>query len=300
MKKKLTLWIVLLPFVVWAQQTEFKNGALTIDFGKKKGEQQQDTVINNNVNNDEDEDQPKPKKEKKVKPGIVEGEEDDFNPKRDGLFKGLFSAGLNLSQIDGDEQAGYNQPGAQAGVGVMVKFHKNLSVSAQILYTMKGAYRKRNLNETPQHTFRISWDYAQVPLLFNIHDKKLIIASLGLGFGYQVRNKTMYRLEDPPGTGNLVDTITGLQVPEPKKFDLVGIVGFQFLIKKVFGIGLKFEYSFIGLRPSFGLNTKVLHMYNNTLTLNFMYILSPVKKKNKAGSYLDGPSPASLGYYAMR
>lgn len=280
MKKKLTLWIVFLPFVVLAQQTDFKDGALTIDFGKKK-KQNTDTVAAQQpvTEEEEQEDSPKPKKEKKVKTANPEEQEDEFNPKRDGLFKALFSAGLNVSQVDGDDQAGYKQPGAQGGVGVMIKFHKYLSVSAQILYNMKGAYRRRNLNESPQQMFRINWDYMSIPLLFNIHDKKLIIASVGLGLNYQVRNQIIYKIENPVGTGNMVDTVSVLHSPEPRKFDLTAIVGFQFLIKKVFGIGAKFEYSLIGLRPSAGLNTKVRMMYNNTLTLNFTYILSPKKKK---------------------
>lgn len=301
MKKKLTLWIVLLPFVVVAQQTEFKNGALTIDFGKKKG-QQSDTVQQQNTVVEEEEEAPAPKA-KKVKAKPQGEQEEEFNPKRDGLFRALFSAGLNLSQVDGDNQAGYSNPGAQAGVGVMVKFHKNLSVSTQILYTMKGAYRKRNLNETPQYTFHISWDYVQVPLLFNVHDKKLIIASVGLGFGYMIRNKMTYRLENPPGSGNLMDTaIIGFQNIEPRKFDLTGIIGFQFLIKQVFGIGFKFEYSFLKLRPAFGTNTKVLNMYNNTIALNFTYILNPIKKKNRpGGAYIDEPrQPNWSNAYAYR
>ncbi|MFN8287748.1 MAG: porin family protein [Chitinophagales bacterium] len=292
MKKKLTLWIVLLPFVVVAQQTEFKNGALTIDFGKKKNQQTDSVQQQQAPVTEEEEEQPAPKP-KKVKNTNPDGQEEEFNPKRDGLFRALFNVGLNLSQVDGDEQAGYTNPGVQAGVGVMVKFHKNLSVSTQIMYSMKGAYRKRNLNETPQHTFHISWDYVQVPLLFNVHDKKLIIASVGLGFGYLVRNKMIYRLENPPGSGNVMDTsIVGFQNIEPRKFDLCGIVGFQFLIKQVFGIGFKFEYSFLKLRPAFGVNTKVLNMYNNTIALNFTYILNPIKKKNRpGGAFIDGPAP---------
>lgn len=264
MKKKLTLWIVLLPWLLTAQQTEFKDGALVIDFGKKKQTEQDSTAQKE-----------APKKTKKT--NVEEEQEEDPNFQRDGLFKGIFGLGLNLSQIDGDDQAGYAQPGAQASVGVMVKFHKNLSVSTEIQYSMKGAFKRRDVNQFPSETFRISWDYIQVPLLFNIHDKKLVMASLGLGVSYLARNRVMHQVSD--STGAMQDFEFGLKRIEPRRFDLTGIAGFQFLIKKVFGIGARFEYSFLRLAPAYGLNTKVRNMFNNTVTIRATYILNPVKKK---------------------
>lgn len=273
MKKKLTLWIFLLPLFVVAQQTEFKNGALTIDFAKKKGKATDSTEVN---------DETKPYKKEK-KPVNMDGEEEEFNPKRDGLFQAIFAGGVNISQIDGDEQAGYRQPGAHAGVGVMVKFHKNMSVSTEVLYNMKGAYKRLNVNETPQSMFRQSWDYVSIPLHFNVHDKKLIIASAGLSFNYLVRNKLRYDVYD--FAGNVSDSLSsfGRQAlsVEPRKFDLCVNLGFQFLIKKVLGIGARFEYSLIGLKPSLGPQTKVARMFNNTITFRVQYILSAVKKKKR-------------------
>lgn len=263
MKKKLTLWIVLLPLLLNAQQTEFKDGALVIDFGKKKQTEQDSTAPKEST--------------KKTKKAVEEEQEEDPNFQRDGLFKGIFGLGLNLSQIDGDDQAGYAQPGAQASVGVMVKFHKNLSVSTEIQYSMKGAFKRRDVNQFPSETFRISWDYIQVPLLFNIHDKKLVMASFGLGFSYLARNNIRHQKDS---LGFLIDIPGGgLESIEPRRFDLTGIAGFQFLIKKVFGIGARFEYSFLRLAPAYGLNTKVRNMFNNTVTIRATYILNPVKKK---------------------
>lgn len=274
MKKKLTLWIVFLPFVLWAQQTEFKEGALTIDFAKKKKIQADTTKTKSNS---DEEISPKPKKQKQ---GYVE-EAEEFNPQRDGLFKATFAAGLNLSQIDGDEQAGYNYPGAQAAVGVLVKFHKNVSVGLEVQYAMKGAYRRLNNNEFPTYMFRQQWDYVGIPLMLNVHDKKLVMASAGLSFNYLVRNKLRFDVYD--AAGNINDSLSNIAIRplslEPRKFDLCAVVGFQFLIKKVLGIGARFEYSLIGLKPSVGPISKVRNMYNNTVTVRLQYILSPVKKK---------------------
>jgi hypothetical protein len=276
MKKKLTLWILLLPCLIFGQ-VEVKDGALTIDFGKKK-KTEQDSLQKNNTTEDE-----KPARVKKQKPeSEVPEEEENPDFKKEGIFKALFIAGLNLSQIDGDEQAGYVQPGAHLGIGTMVKFHKNLSVSAEILYGMKGAYKRLNANESPQYMFRQNWDYIQVPLMFNVHDKKLVMASVGLSLNYLIRNKLRYEAYDL--AGNISDSLSNYGKAvlgiEPKKFDLGGVVAFQFLIKKVFGIGARFEYSLIGLKPALN-NTKIKQMHNNSITIRFMYILDPVSLKKK-------------------
>ncbi len=278
MKKKLTLWILLLPAALFAQ-VEMKDGGITIDFNKKKGKQAQtDTTQKQEPQVEEEE---KPAKNKKEKSSLAkEEDEDDPNFKREGLFKALFIAGLNLSQVDGDDQAGYVHPGANAGVGVMIKFHKYVSVSAGITYSMKGAYKKLNAAESRPYSFRINWDYVQVPIMLNVHDKKLVMAGVGLSLSYMVRNKFTY--------SSSVDTTTHLEpipyyaayVAEPKKFDLCFVGGFQFLIKRVLGIGAEFQYSLIGLKPAVP-NAKVKNMFNNTVTLRLMYILDPVSFKKK-------------------
>lgn len=278
MKKKLTLWILLLPCLIFAQ-VEIKDGALTIDFGKKK-QTEQDTTQKNNTAEDE-----KPARVKKQKPASDTPEqEEDPDYKKEGLFKALFIAGLNLSQIDGDAQAGFTHPGAHVGIGTLVKFHKNLSVSAEILYGMKGATKRLNANSSNQESFKIQWDYIQVPLMFNVHDKKLVMASVGLSLNYLIRNKLDYSFFNTQGSLDTALTEVGRNTlaREPRRFDLGGVVAFQFLIKKVFGIGARFEYSLIGLKPSLGEPfTKVKQMYNNSITLRFMYILDPVSIKKK-------------------
>lgn len=284
MKKKLTLWILLLPAFAFAQ-VQVKDGALTIDFGKKKNKTEQSDSTSQQQPTEETEEE-EPAKAKKTKPAKAkEEDEDDPNFQRDGLFKAMFSAGLNLSQIDGDEQAGYTHPGAYVGVGAMVKFHKYMSVNTGIYYTMRGATKKANVNITPMESFRINWDYVQIPIMFNVHDKKLVMASVGIGLNYMVRNQITHQV-DSFGQGLVEYNESGLKNPQPKRFDLTGIVGFQFFVKKVFGIGAQFEYSFLKLRPAYGLNTRVKNMFNNTITIKFTYILDPVQLKaqrNKRG-----------------
>src|SRR6478735_6441609 len=129
MKKKLTLLILLLPFVMFAQTTLDRSGTLTIDFGKKKKQEQPDTTQKQRsvYASDEDEEEPAPKAKKEKTKHVADKKQEPFDIKKDGLFKGLIHAGLNATQIDGDSYAGYNYAGFDGGVGAMVRFHQFLS-----------------------------------------------------------------------------------------------------------------------------------------------------------------------------
>ena len=69
MKKKLTLWIFLLPLFLAAQDATYKNGTITFDFNKKKSKQQ-DTVQQQSPysSDNDDEDSVKNKRSRIVRP----------------------------------------------------------------------------------------------------------------------------------------------------------------------------------------------------------------------------------------
>ncbi len=282
--KKHTLWILLFPAVLSAQEAP----VFQFDFGKKKKETETKEQENPQptYSSDDDEEVIEKKKDKKKKVA------DDYSPNpyqtkpepqeekpdfRNGLFKGLFIAGLNAAQVDGDEGYGYNYLGAHVGVGVLVKFHKHMSVSMEMLYTMKGAQRRLFNNMAADSTFRIVHDYIQVPLLFNVHDKKFIMASAGLGFGYMVRNRLMVSGVDHTNPEPNAPIPSAFMI-EPNRFDLSALVGLHFVIKEQFALGARFSYSLIGIRDALP-GSRVRKQYNNVLTFRFMYILNPKKKK---------------------
>ncbi|MCX7058603.1 MAG: hypothetical protein NTZ79_15865, partial [Proteobacteria bacterium] len=135
MKKKLTLLIFLFPVVAFAQTQYNKDGSISFDFGKKK-QQQVDTPKPEKIiypSDEEEAEEAKTAKQRRAERKASKPDtKDDFDYKRDGLFKGLFHAGLNACQIDGDNEYGYKYLGANVGIGVMVRFHKFVSVSMMI------------------------------------------------------------------------------------------------------------------------------------------------------------------------
>ena len=84
-------------------------------------------------------------------------------------------AGLNLSQIDGDDAGNYNHPGLRAGVGTSFALGEEDSpwrMVVELAYSQKGS--------TIQHTNgRISLQYVEVPLMlsYNLIDNRLRLAA---------------------------------------------------------------------------------------------------------------------------
>ncbi|MCS6819603.1 MAG: porin family protein [Chitinophagales bacterium] len=279
--KKQTLWILsLLPAFMVAQD----GPVIRIDLNKNKKktvEKQQTPSMDENVNNTEQEE-----KMNKRKKGIATEENETFRyPEerdedppdfRKGLFRGLFIAGLNACQVDGDDDAGYKYLGAHVGIGALVKFHKHMSVSMELLYNMKGAQRRLFGNLNADSTFRLVHDYVQVPILFNVHDKRIVIFSAGISFGYMVRFRQIINGTDYTNPDHSAP-IAPQFIQPPRRFDLCGEAGLHFVVKDRFAFGGRFSYSLIGMRDALPA-TRVSKQFNNVITFRFMYLLLPNKK----------------------
>lgn len=200
--------------------------------------------------------------------------------KKDGIFKAIFHLGLNAAQIDGDDFAGYNQFGLNAGAGVLVRFHKYFSASVGFDYSMEGARQelKPSKNPSDAQLYQVQWDYVQVPMLINVHDKNIIMFGIGPQLGFMVRYKEWNQQGDDI-TNNIPAGLYGPGNGQPRRVDLDAVADLHFLIKKKIGIGLKFQYSMLKIRSSDDPNNGFHGEYNNVLTFNVMYILDTVKKK---------------------
>lgn len=263
-----------MPVFIYAQNEE-KGPVIIIDLGKKNKNTEENTDSTKSNNKKPKEDKVYMREDEKLQPTEEKkpAQQEDPVDFKKGLFKANFIAGVNLCQVDGDGMYGYNQIGAVAGIGAMVKFHRNMSVSMELLYSMKGARSRISAAATGQSIadYRIAWDYIEIPLLFNVHDKKLFMFTVGPSFGAMIRYKEQLNgidVRDSSGYGG-----------SPKKIDIGVTAGFQFLIKQRFGIGARFTYSVMGIRPARTAETRVSRQYNNVIAIRFMYILDAVKKK---------------------
>jgi len=280
MKKKLTLWIFLMPLLVAAQDATYKNGTITIDFHKKKDTTDTAQHQQSPYASDDDDDSSNAKRKRIVKPPKEpKGERPDYA--KNGLFQLLFHAGINACQVDddGDVDPGFTNPGAEFGIGTMIKVHRILSFSMELNYSMKGEREVFSFDSTTiansRQQFRIAWDYIEVPLGINIytipyHGQKLMFFNIGLTPAVEVRFKEI------DGDGENITSVS----QQPNRFELSTFAGLYFVPLKNFSVGAKFQYGFTKVRSlTYAAVGRLPGEHNILLNLDFMYTLDMVKKK---------------------
>ena len=90
-------------------------------------------------------------------------------------FDAKVFAGLNLCQVDGDDDGSYNHPGLRAGVGTSFPLGDNRSpwrMVIELAYAQKGSHINSSDGE-------ISLQYIEVPLMlsYNMADNRLLVAA---------------------------------------------------------------------------------------------------------------------------
>ncbi len=92
--------------------------------------------------------------------------------KYSSLFKAGATVGVNFSQIDGDEQFGYNNKGLNFGLRGAVILRKDMDISTELLYSKRGTQPDNNEISKQKRIAYLSLSYAEVPILFNyFYDK---------------------------------------------------------------------------------------------------------------------------------
>jgi hypothetical protein len=272
MKKMLLLVLFAAP--IWIMAQEINHGTISYDFNKKK-KQSDSTGWQEPVDESVDSTvvkKPKVKKQTEKLPELKPlGSDRPYDYKKDGVFSGLFHAGINFAQIDGDDQYGYKYFGFEGGIGALARFHKIFSVSLELNYSMLGARDHDAPNATNLEGYQVQLDYVEAAVALNAHYKELLIASIGVTPGYLTR----YKEFDEDGI-NI--TSQPNQLGEPRKFGMAGFGSMYIVIKKHYAIGGKFSYSMVKIRAAEP-DTRVNGEYNNYMTLDFKYILNRVKKK---------------------
>ncbi len=86
-------------------------------------------------------------------------------------FQGAVIAGVNASQIEGDELAGYDKLGLRAGLNVFAVLGEKSSLSLGMLYSQRGSTSTiRPNNSTPRRWVHLN--YVELPVLFSFADWK--------------------------------------------------------------------------------------------------------------------------------
>ncbi len=185
-------------------------------------------------------------------------------------FYGALTGGLTLSQIDGDNYAGYNKTGFTAGAGVYMRVWENIAASMEILYSQKGSNGNAPLNSSNQSfkilNYKVNMNYAEVPIHFWYFDKHN--NHFGAGFSYsQIINQTETAQTDPN------QNVDFDKFPF-KKYDINFLLSGNVRLWKGLFAGMRFNYSLFPVRettnvpPGFGR----AEQYNNMITFKITYI----------------------------
>lgn len=169
-------------------------------------------------------------------------------------FYGGLTAGFSASQIDGDEQAGYEKIGLLSGVYVGRDLSSDLAFNIELYYIGKGAVMNtKNPDGTVWQKFKTQLNYVEMPVFleWNLHEKFSV--SGGLASAFLVSSK-LYNL------GRLMSE----EYYDMKDFDFQPAVKLEYIFNDKFGLNLRFSYSPVSVRKDLG-------WFNNNMSLAARY-----------------------------
>lgn len=192
------------------------------------------------------------------------------------IILGALSAGINLTQVDGDEVYGFHKVGFNGGPQAIVPFAKNWSVSIETLFSQRGSYQKPQFDDSLSYEYKLNLTYVEVPLLIHFEDKKILNAGLGVSWSRLVGVKEWEH-------GRRVESTT-MQGPYSRNdFSIVADV--RIPIYKRLKINARYSYTFISIRnrtyTDGSGSTWNRKQFNNVITIRLAYIFNEKIQKKK-------------------
>ncbi|GAA4470159.1 hypothetical protein GCM10023093_30860 [Nemorincola caseinilytica] len=185
-------------------------------------------------------------------------------------FHGGLVTGVNFSQVDGDNFAGYSKAGLN--VGGIVYFNmdpEHVKGSLEVLYTQKGA-RSKGMPYTVAPglyitNYRITLNYAEVPFMINYFDRHM--HHFGGGFSLSYIGTKRENIEFSPA-----QPLVNLDDYPVNKTDLNMLVGGSLHCWKGLFFNMRFQYSLLSIRNKVPVNYGRSQQFNNMWTLRMVYL----------------------------
>jgi len=162
-------------------------------------------------------------------------------------FKAGLVAGINTSQVSGDNLSGFNKPSPIVGGFVERFFSTDFSIQMEISYMGKGSRKNIDTTRNDFSLYRLNMHYAEVPLMFKFHFTPKLKFEAGPSFGYLIS----FREADE--FGDLVGQYSPRE--EFKRLDLSLAGGMYYAITEKFFFNLRLTNSLLPVRDHDG-NTK--------------------------------------------
>ena len=200
-------------------------------------------------------------------------------------IKGVVILGCNFAQVDGDEIYGFDKPGFNIGFASIMPFNEkeNFNLSIETIFNQKGAYQKYPFEYDSVKCYpyyHLKLNYAEVPVLFQYTDKKIMTFETGFSWGRLVQ---MTEIEH----GSKVPWKIGAGPYDRNDWNI--LVGFKLRIYEKWHFNLRYAYSIKKIRTrqyDNGVYQWERDQYNNLVSFRICYILndsykSLAKKKKK-------------------
>lgn len=96
---------------------------------------------------------------------------------------GAVIAGVNMTQVDGDEVFGYHKFGLNTGAAAIVPFNSNWAVTLETIYSQKGAHQRSIYLDSLNGSYDLKLNYLDIPVLLQYTDKDIVTFGTGISWG---------------------------------------------------------------------------------------------------------------------
>ena len=190
------------------------------------------------------------------------------NIARGQSFKAAVLAGINSSQVSGDELSGFNKVGLFIGGSAILPVSEKSLVEMELLFIQKGSKTPTPKNGAANNFYKMSLNYLEVPLIYTFLPVKYVSVHAGPTFGVLVGSKE----EDNAGE------LTG-QIPF-QKTELGIDGGLSVYFSEHLSLTMRLSTSLLPIRKT-GANTPLFEsgQYNSGLAFFLQYTFGSKKSE---------------------
>lgn len=184
---------------------------------------------------------------------------------------GALIAGVNATQVDGDEVYGYHKFGLNVGAAAIIPIYGNWSISLENIYSEKGAHQRARFIDSLDGSYDLKLNYVDVPLLLQYTDKDIITFGAGGSWGSLVKVSEKRHGFDIPGTT--------LESEIYRRSDINFIADVKFRLIKKLHFNVRYAYSIRPIAKREVIDSKTGYpnfreQYNGMFTFRFYYIFN--------------------------
>lgn len=185
------------------------------------------------------------------------------------IFYAGVIGGINLSQVDGDNYAGYYKTGANFGVIGYARLRPHVALSYELLYSQRGSKshlpQPSGIDTVVVNKYGINVNYAEIPVMINVFDKQK--SHIGVGLSYSRLISSSEYLSTTPAYN-----IDLSKYPFIKN-NLEFVVSSELHVWKGLFFNIRFQYSIIPMRIAVPPNFSRSVQYINQWTIRMMYLI---------------------------